>query len=440
MARGRKAKSGIEITNSNLSKLIKELPPSGKPLFHWDATLKGFGVKATSEGLTYIVQARKGGASGQVVRYVIGKVSEKNADIARKEAREALSQIHDDKHLNEIKRQARKIDDAKELTLEQAYAEVRERSKWGELTVKRFNENFKRTLADWHGKPVISITSDMVLLKHTQLSAGGVNGRGKTSADQSMRILRRIFNYVMLYKKDGNGQALIQKNPVTGALNQKETGKNEWNKPAARRTIVRVNDLPAWYQSVINLPEEWQRDLLLLMMFTGLRIGTARRLTWDHFDIKNKVLVIPGRILKQGKKDLELPITDMLLDIYKRRLSAGTERRFQGNPYVFPARYGKGNLSDSGIRKSILKARAASGVKDWSCHDLRRSFTSYANSLHISQYHIKYLDDHSVGNDTTGSHYIPLSVEDVRETAQRIADFIKEKTGMTASIVLAANG
>ena len=64
-----------------------------------------------------------------------------------------------------------------------------------------------------------------------------------------------------------------------------------------------------------------------------------------------------------------------------------------------------------------------------SCHDLRRSFITVAESTDISPLALKALVNHAVGGDVT-SNYVRLTVERLREPAQRVADRLKQLCGI----------
>jgi hypothetical protein len=65
-----------------------------------------------------------------------------------------------------------------------------------------------------------------------------------------------------------------------------------------------------------------------------------------------------------------------------------------------------------------------SGIKV-TVHDLRGTFATVAGSTDISAIALKALINHSLGNDVT-SGYLRLTLDMLREPAQRVADRIKE--------------
>ena len=409
-------------TETDVSKL--KMPTDGSRIFYWDGgyenAIKGFGVKATKSGLTYIVQRRAGGNRGsKLIRYKIGAVSATPIDQARKEAAAKIRHLEDGIDVNEEKRQEAKEREIKGITLAEAYEEFKSSKERRPRTTQTYDENMNRTLKDWLDKPLASITPEMVLKKHKEISTAGRNGRGVASANQAMRLIRVIFNYVIATKNDGNTPAIV-KNPVE-ILNQLDM----WNSLEARDRTVHPDDLSAWYKAVMAQESEKMKDFFLFLMFSGLRRNECMQLELEHFDIRSKVLTIPAAISKT-KKTRKIPLTDVLLEIFLKRKAAHIA---SGKPaYLFQGRHGKGHLKEP--KRGVYDVRDKSGI-DWASHDLRRTYVTTADRLDISANKVKFLVGHSVSGDVTGKHYSKLTVDDVRDAAQNIANYLKERMGFS---------
>ncbi len=411
----------INISATSISKI--KLPPPGEKILYWDTILKCFLVKATSKGTFFMIQRRTGsGRDGKLVKYVLGSTQEMSVQEARAKAKKALVELGEGINLNERDKQQQAQQAITGLTLKQAYEEFKASKELRPRTIQTYDENINRTLNDWLDLPLTQITPEMVLKKHKLITTAGRDGRGIASANQAMRLVRVAFNYVIATK----GAAFIDKNPV-GILNQLDS----WNELEERDTIINADDLPDWYQGVMTLESEKLRDFFLFLMFSGLRRNEAMRLQWIHFDTRTRTLTIP-RELSKTKKTRKIPLTDVLLDIYKSR----RKNIIVGNNYVFPGLHGKGHLTEP--KRGVNQVRDKSGIQ-WSSHDLRRSYVTLANKLDVSAYKVKFLVGHSVSGDVTGKHYSKLTVDDVRDAAQEITDYLKEKMGMTTSLLEVAS-
>ncbi len=107
-------------------------------------------------------------------------------------------------------------------------------------------------------------------------------------------------------------------------------------------------------------------------------------------------------------------MSDVVRDILVARRTAGDAR------WVFPANSRSGHVEEP--RFFLEQVAAASGVSV-SCHDLRRTFVSVAESTEMSVYALKALVNHSLGRDVTAG-YIQVNADRLRAPAQRVADAI----------------
>jgi integrase len=185
--------------------------------------------------------------------------------------------------------------------------------------------------------------------------------------------------------------------------------------------MVSAEQLPIFYQAVCSLASPIARDYLLLVLFTGLRLSESRALTWDEVDFKQRVIRIPAERTK-AKRKLDLPMNDFVRDLLVKRRALGNIR------YVFPGYAGKHLMDADWPLGAIAKA---TGI-NISIHDLRRTFLTVAESCDISPLALKALVNHASNDVTAG--YVQMSVERLREAAQRVCDKLKELCGITAPL------
>ena len=187
---------------------------------------------------------------------------------------------------------------------------------------------------------------------------------------------------------------------------------------ATTRGVVGVDDLPKFYQAVDDLPNKIARDFILLLLFTGLRLGEARALRWEEVDLKNGILHVPGERTKTGRK-LDLPVSDFVKDllIVCALGNAGV---------VFPAPSKSGHIRD--MQYPLTLVAEETGVRV-SPHDLRRTFITVAESCDISPIALKALVNHSTGKDVT-SGYVIMTPDRLREAGQKVCDKLKGLCGV----------
>ena len=159
---------------------------------------------------------------------------------------------------------------------------------------------------------------------------------------------------------------------------------------------------------------DYARDFLLMALFTGMRRGELQRLQWQNLDLEERKLHLPKT--KNGDP-LTLPLSGFLLDLLSERKASAV-----ASPWVFPGSGPVGHLVEP--KKFLHRVTAASGVS-FTCHDLRRTYITIAESLDIPHYALKRLLNHRTSNDVTGG-YIIINVDRLRGPVEAIAERILE--------------
>lgn len=382
---------------------VEKLPfaQSGQK-FYRDTELKGFGLRAGKTKKVYFAESK---LHGKTVRASIARHNVITVDEARTRAKKILAEISEGKNPHDVEK-ARK---AKLVTLAEvleSYIELRTNLK--PSSIQDYRQTLSVYLGDWLNKPIIEITKDMIEARFRKLSKVSPSRANKT-----MRNLRAILNYAIVKYEDNNGESFLRQNPVN-----RLTQLRAWHREERRSTLIKHYDLAPWYKAVMNLTNdsiapnrEVVRDFLLLLLFTGLRRSEAAKLTWNRVDLKDRTMIITDT---KNHTDHTLPLTDFLYDLLStRKAHAQTQ-------YVFPNETNTGHLIDP--KKQIRNVVIESGVK-FTCHDLRRTFITIAESLDISAYSLKRLLNHKMANDVTAG-YIITDVERLRLPMQKIANFI----------------
>jgi integrase len=111
----------------------------------------------------------------------------------------------------------------------------------------------------------------------------------------------------------------------------------------------------------------WQRDLVLVLANTGLRISTGLAMAWPWVDWAAGTIAIPrGPDIKTSYVHV---LGRVARDVLERRLATGT------GDLVFPRpQGGAGRMSYDTARDAIDRAVARAGVRPGTPHDLRHSY------------------------------------------------------------------
>lgn len=363
-----------------------QLTESGQVIYR-DAQLGGFGLRVGSTAKTYIVEGKVDRRSRRVT---IGSSDLIPLNEARKRALAILSDMADDKDPNEHKRK----NGGARITVEEAFAAFFEaRSHLSPHTIESYRRGLNRHLADWRKREMRSITRKMVMERHRRIG----DKHGKPGANLTMRAFRSVYNFTAATQDN------FPPNPVL-ILGQARA----WFKETRRRTLITATDLPRWWKAVMEEPE-YARDYLLVTLFTGMRRREVARLRWENIDLAERVINVPHT--KNGDP-LDLPMSAFIYDLLIER-----RQTTRGSPWVFPGVGTSTHLQE--IKRFLDRVEERSGVRA-TCHDLRRTFITIAESLDIPHYALKRLLNHRTDNEVTGG-YIVHTAERLRKPVERVA-------------------
>lgn len=358
-----------------------------------DTELAGFYLIVGTQAKTYVAQKD---IRGRTVRYTIGRHGHFTPEEARKIAKDKLHLMA--QGINPNEQDKRKRD--KNVTLRkvlESYCATRK--SLGERTKTDYEYHIGKYLADWQDWLMTDIGREEVVERHIYIG----ENNGHRAANHTMHILRALFNYAHV------AFDICEINPVIYLSKTKS-----WFPQKRRRTYIKPHQLKAWWGGVHALENDTFRDFFILLIFTGMRRSEATSLKWADIDFKDKTFTVTET--KNGDA-LTLPMGDYLVNMFEAR-----RKRYGNHVFVFPGAGKTGFLHEP--KKGIARIIKESGVA-FSCHDLRRTFITVAESLEISSYALKRLINHR-STDITGS-YIIVDVERLRAPVKKIEQFILEK-------------
>ncbi|MEI6529705.1 MAG: tyrosine-type recombinase/integrase [Candidatus Falkowbacteria bacterium] len=399
----------MNITKNFVDKL--KLPLKGMAQKkHFDDTMKGFGVRITSNGVKSFFIEKK--HNHRAYRLTLGQYPAITIDTARQLAQEALTKVLAGADPTIVKQPVITP------TLQEIFVDLmKARKNLSANTIKYYKRIIANDLSCWSNKPIAAISREMISKKHAELGVAS-----QTSSNLVMRVLRAVFTFAAGNYFDDDGKPLIMDNPVKVLSHTKA-----WYSESRRSTIITPAQLSAWYKAVMILDKEQSakstviKDYLLLLLFTGLRKQEAATLKWSQVDFNNDTITI---YITKNKEQHVIPISSYVKNLLQNRYNAANIR--SKNAFVFTGESKKGHITN--VQKYISKLSNNSGVA-FTLHDLRRTFITIAESLdNISAYTLKRLLNHKSNNDVTGG-YIILDIERLRSPMQRIADRILDLVG-----------
>lgn len=250
--------------------------------------------------------------------------------------------------------------------------------------------------------PIVTID----FFHHKDGNEGG-RYKGGATANGVMRALRVLWTY----QADRDGS--LGANPVRL--------RKQWFDVPPRERLIRGDELPGFYAAVMALPNPVQRDYVLFQLFTGMRREEAAGLRWADVDLAGKIIRVPRATTKAGRK-LDLPMSSFVWRLLVARRAIGGE-------FVFPADSRSGHIAEPKYPLGLVAE--TTGIKV-SVHDLRRTFSTVAESSDISAMALKALVNHSLGRKDVTANYVQMTVDRLREPAQKICNKMLELCAIKA--------
>lgn len=147
-------------------------------------------------------------------------------------------------------------------------------------------------------------------------------------------------------------------------------------------------------------------DVYKLRLLTAQRGGEIMGMAWSEIDMEARWWTIPAERSK-NKKDHRVWLSDPVMRILKRRLAANDKRNKRAggpSPWVFPGRRKGNHLVEP--KREFADIAKASGVKNWSGHDLRRTAaTILTRDLKVTRFIVERVLNHAEPTRKAIDHY-----------------------------------
>lgn len=384
---------------------IEALRPGSKPWIAWDDRLIGFGVRVQPTGTKAFVlnyRVGHGGRKARNRRVVIGRYGRIDPRRARLLAQRLLGRVAAGDDPAEERSRARGM-----ITLREAFADyLAANPNLKASTLALYRGQMRYCLGDWLSRPLDSITRRDVENRFHLVS----ERHGWAIGNHSISLLRSVYRRPVVDFKD-------LMNPVELWL----AGGGRYHRPVRRRISDPAELLPRWcsaIQAEVRVPGT--RDIFWMALYTGMRRGEITALDWARVDLDRRILRVEET--KTGNP-LELPITDQLTAILKRRRAAPRPSAARCQKWVFPSSRGStGHVVElQHLHRRISKA---AGTRFW-FHGLRNCFITVAErDLMLPRSLTKRLVNHSRARDVTEGYAADWTVEQLRGPAQKIANRI----------------
>ncbi|PKG34146.1 tyrosine-type recombinase/integrase [Psychrobacter sp. Sarcosine-3u-12] len=397
---------------------------------YMDDVLTGFALRVGKQSKRYTLHKR---INGKLYRDEV----EETHLITLTEAREKASimmanikkgmHVYDGLHenLEEPKNKTNSVP-----TLKEAYDYFKStKTGLAEGTITTYDRQILNKLKDWLNISLNDITKSMISDKHKEISK-----HSEAQANATMRALRSVWNYCRDSFLDDDEDFLIKEQPIR-ILN----AKKDWNRVKPRTKHIEEEYLGTYLKTLLNYVDRSShmqaphsnnaRDIMLLFMFTGVRLNEAQSLKWSDIDLK------AGRIIFKDTKngsDYHMPTSNILQALLEERW-----RISSGKQWVFPSDL---QASDNHIKDLSGSYRAIGNQANLyiTPHDLRRTFGTVANSLNISYPVLKRLLNHreAKSSDDVTLQYIQVSQRQLRDALNSIESFYCQHACLTQAEII----
>jgi len=363
-----------------------------------DSALPGFGLLVGSGGTkSFFVERR---VNGRVKRMSIGRYGHLTPTQARIKAQEMLGTIALGKDPGAEKRASK----ARVITLGAAfedYLRTRKDLKLG--TIGNYRKCMDGCVPDWLHKRLVDIDKDMVQRRHSDI--------GRTAparANNTMRVLRAVYNHAMQMYEDEQGRQIIASNPV-----DRLSRSRAWYRVERRKTLLTPNELPRFFEATADLTHAVTQDYLTFLLFTGLRKMEAATIQWSQVNLNDRTFTIEDT---KNRIPHTLPMSEFIFHLLE------TRHKESQSLWVFPSPITGSHIKEP---RGALRHIAEKLGKPLTFHDLRRTFITIAEGLDIPAYALKRLLNHTNSNDVT-SGYIVIDTNRLRNPMEKISEFILE--------------
>lgn len=429
---------------------IAALPtaPPGKQVEYADTVVNGLCVRVGATGVKAFCISRF--RNKKFIRATLGRFPDLSVDNARAKALELLGDVATTgKNPNDVRR----IHAMSRVTLEEAlqtYIDNRAH-RLKPVTAKQYRSILGNFSGDWLNQPMANISRDRVEARHKAVTEGavwfgrdksqlraGVGSGSKAQADLWARALRAVYRFAYDHYRDEEGKTLLP-DPPTMVLST----KRQWHGTTRKTERIRTNDLGRWLKAVEQIRQESAAvrddvsvsicDALDMALFTGLRRAEVFGLEWDRVNIGGRYFWIDTT--KNGDP-LELPITDTLLAIFRRRLRMKNDAQ----TIVFNGR--KGIVKEP--RRVIARIVAATVPEsnpdglmpiEFKCHDARRTYGTVAELAGVGSYILKRLMNHrTVRSADVTQGYLHFGADELQEPAKKVERAILEHAGLVDKV------
>ena len=389
MARNKVTKAKINFTKANIEGL--SLPDKGWT-YHYDLKVQGLGIGIGSTGKRSFILYRK--INGTPERITLGRYPDLTIEQARGKAAEINSAIAKGANPAQVKR-----GEKAELTFKDLFEEYLERhSRPNKKTWAEDKSKYDTYLAKPLGKKKLStINRASIAVIHSALTKQGY----ATTANRVKALVSSIFGW-------GISAGLCQTNPALGIRRNREYSRDRF---------LQGDELPKFFQALLDEQNDTMKDYFLLSLLTGARRSNVLSMQWADVNLKSGEWYI-----KETKNGIPQTVT-----LSPEALTILRSRKPTEPPtFVFPGDGKSGHLIEP--KRGWKRILERAGIDDLRIHDLRRTLGSWQAKTGASLAIIGKSLNHKNQNST--AIYARLDLDPVRDSVNTATSAMMAAAGL----------
>jgi len=361
-------------------RLLRSLArPRTAPQEIWDQQLRGFGCRASKQGVVSFFAMRRPRGSAKSIRIKVGDFPAMSLVDARQRARALLTEMQDGGDPR-----ARKAEETRLAAVERAstFGTVAEAFITRHVASKRAAREIERLvrrelISRWGERPIASIARAEVIAMIDEI----VDRGHPEAARQTLTYLRRLFGWA------------VPRYDLQSAPTDHLKGKDLIGAKKPRQRVLSDSEIALIWRATEGPEAAYYGPFIRLLLLLGARRSELGRAPWSEFDLDAALWTIPpGRMKSDESHAVLLPPAAVEI------LRAPP----QGKGYVLNGAQIHYVRAKDRLDARMTRLNGGKAIPHWTLHDLRRTFRTGLSRLSIAP-HIAEL---CIGHRQQGLHRI----------------------------------
>jgi integrase len=376
-------------------------PESGKRDTHYDTEVTKLALRVTSAGAKSFFVVKRAGR--EMVWLRLGAFPDMTVEQARNAALTALAAFANNENPAEVRRAQRE-----ELTFAELFKEYGERHGAKKRSWVTDQCNYAKHLQGIAPLKVTTIKREAISRLMSNMEKAGLAGATQNNV---RALVSSIYGRAIEW-------GYVTANPVIGVKTRPKVKRDRF---------LQSDELPRFFQSVADEPNEAMRDFILLSLLTGARRANVLAMRWDEVNIDDGIWRIP--VTKNGTPQ-NVTLSPEAVQVLLARRDANSK---SATGFVFPGVGASGHMEEP--KKGVIRIMERAGIpygrnveNGVTLHDLRRTLGSWQAKTGASLAIIGKSLNHKSQQATM--IYARLDLDPVRQSVNTATSAMMEAAGL----------